>query len=276
MPEGPEVRRAADQIERAVMGAPLREVFFAFERLEEWGEHFLGDEGVRGETYGKALGIVLACGYAVYTHNQLFGMWQIRRAGVFPKTNRQLRFMVTTDAKSAQLYSASQIEVLHRDELAQHAYIAKLGPDPLRDDVSAATIREHLRKKRFARRQLGALLLDQGFVAGVGNYMRSEILFEAGLAPEHRLSELDDPRVERLAEVIYGLSHRAYRKRGFTLDDELAARLKREGADRRDRRHYVFARSRRRCYRCQSVIERIEFANRRLYRCAECQRSPNA
>lgn len=269
MPEGPEVRRAADQIERAIAGDVSREVYFAFDRLQEWGERFTGDRVEAVETFGKALCVVFGSGYAVYTHNQLYGKWLIRRAGAYPNTGRQLRFMVETDEKSALLYSASEIEVRHRDELEEHPYIAKLGPDPLRPGVTAQAILGQF--ERYRRRSLGAALLDQAFVAGIGNYLRSEILFEAGLVPEWRPGDLDDEESERLADAVMRIVERAYRKRGVTLEPDLAKRCRADGWRRRDYRHYVFGRAGRECFRCGEVIEREEVAGRRLYWCPGCQ-----
>ncbi|MEL6547045.1 MAG: endonuclease VIII [Myxococcota bacterium] len=271
MPEGPEVRRAADQIERAVAGKTAHSVFFAHEHLEEWEGHLSGDRVTRVETFSKALVVVFECGYAVYTHNQLYGKWWIRRTGTYPKTKRSLRFSVETDDKSALLYSASEISVLHIDELPEHSYIAKLGPDPLRPETSREVLRERVSSPRFARRQLAALLLDQSFVAGIGNYLRSEIAFEARVDPVRRLSSLDANEQERLADAIHSIVQRAYRKRGLTTDPALAKEKKDAGWQRRDYRHYVFARAGKACFVCGSDIERIEAANRRLYRCLRCQ-----
>ncbi|MEO1170770.1 MAG: endonuclease VIII [Myxococcota bacterium] len=269
MPEGPEVRRAADQIQRAIGGDVATEVFFAFERLEEWAERFTGDRVDAVETYGKALCVVFGCGYAVYTHNQLYGKWLVRRAGTAPRTGRQLRFMVETAEKSALLYSASEIEVRHRDELEEHPYIAKLGPDPLRPETDRDAILAQF--ERHPRRSLGAALLDQSFIAGIGNYLRSEILFEAGLVPEWRACDLDDDEASRLADAVMMIVERAYKKRGVTVEPELAKRCKADGWRRREYRHYVFGRAGRECFRCGEVIERDEIGGRRLYWCPGCQ-----
>ncbi len=271
MPEGPEVRRAADQIARAIAGETARQVSFAFEHLEEWEEHLTGDRVCRVETYSKALVLVFECGYAVYTHNQLYGRWYVRGAGSLPRTRRSLRFSVETDEKAALLYSASEIEVRHVDELVEHPYIAKLGPDPLRPETTLETLTQRVHDGRFARRQLAALLLDQSFIAGLGNYLRSEIAFEARVNPERRLGSLKDRERDALAEAVATIVHRAYVKRGLTTDPALVRAKKDAGWSRRDYRHYVFGRAGEGCFRCGAPIERVELAGRRLYRCERCQ-----
>jgi formamidopyrimidine-DNA glycosylase len=62
-------------------------------------------------------------------------------------------------------------------------YIARLGPDVADQELEIAPVLEQVQNPKFGGRQLCHLLLDQSFLAGVGNYLRSEILFNAGLDP---------------------------------------------------------------------------------------------
>ena len=188
MPEGPEIRREADRLARVLVDRPCEEVWFAFAHLQTWGSILTGCR-VRGvEPRGKALLTRFDGGVNVYSHNQLYGRWYVVPRGREPTTNRQLRFAMHTATHSALLYSASEIEVLRDDELAGHAFLQKLGPDVLRAEVTPGDVTARLRSRRFAGRSLGALLLDQSFVCGLGNYLRSEILFVARLDAAQRPS----------------------------------------------------------------------------------------
>ena len=222
------------------------------------------------EARGKAMLIRFGNGLNVYSHNQLYGRWFVKPRGRTPRTGRQLRLAVETDTHSALLYSASEIEVLRDDELAGHPFLGRLGPDVLRTDVRASDIESRLDDSRFRRRSLGALLLDQGFVCGLGNYLRSEILFVARLDPKLRPVDLDDHRRCDLAEAVVDIARRAYRLRGVTNDPDDARRLRVEGFSRRDYRHYVFGRDGKPCRLCGETIEKYESAGRRLYLCPAC------
>lgn len=116
-------------------------------------------------------------------------------------------------------------------------------------------------------------MLDQGFVAGTGNYLRSEILFTAGLHWKHRLIDLSDGQVRELAAQTIEITRRSYKTRGVTNDPAIAAQMKKSGARRRAYRHFVFDRAERSCHRCGDLIQRVEAAGRRLYYCAHCQPS---
>ena len=105
MPEGPEIRRAADKLEQAIVGQPLRAVEFAFARLKSFEEELAASRVRAIETRGKALLTHFANGLSVYSHNQLYGRWQVVKAGALPKTTRSLRFAVRGTSHDILLYS---------------------------------------------------------------------------------------------------------------------------------------------------------------------------
>ncbi|WP_235937483.1 endonuclease VIII [Marinobacter caseinilyticus] len=276
MPEGPEIRRMVDDISRAVAGQTAEKVMFAFDRLKIFEPLLAGRQVTTVEARGKAVLVFLSATdedgpWCVYSHNQLYGKWRIGQPGRPPKTNRQLRFAVIGAKKAARLYSASEIRLVRPTELDEIAYLARLGPDPLNQAVTVEDLLAIFDDRRFRGRSLGGLLLDQGFVAGIGNYLRSEILFEARLAPALRLRDLDDGARRRLAEAILTLIQRAYTLKGVTNDPKKAKQLKRQGWNFGQRRHMVFNRDSRVCHVCDSLIVKTAIASRRLYYCPSCQ-----
>jgi endonuclease-8 len=273
MPEGPEMRRAADELGRVLAGRVARQVWFKFPRLAADGRELSGRR-VRGvEARGKALILHFAGGRSVYTHNQLYGKWLVGPAGARPGTSRDLRLAIETRDHAALLYSASEISVLPTAKLAEHPYVAGLGLELLAPGTTLAAVEAVLRERRFAGRTLGALLLDQGFLAGVGNYLRSEILFVARLPPEARPGELDAAQRRRLARAALTITRRAYRTGGVTNSPAAARRLRSQGVPYGQYRHFVFDRSEGDCPACGTVrsVRRIVRAGRQLYWCGQCQ-----
>ncbi|MBW2425985.1 MAG: endonuclease VIII [Deltaproteobacteria bacterium] len=271
MPEGPEVAREADRIRRALEGQRVEEVEFAFAALQHQAGRFRGRRVRSVRSRGKALLIGFSNGLTIYSHNQLYGRWYVRGAGSWPRTQRQLRLAIRTRARWALLYSASEIEVLDARGLERHRYLASLGPDALDPDLDVETLAARLEDPRFARRGLAALLLDQSFVAGIGNYLRSEICFEARVDPARRPIDLGAAERRRLARAIQTLTRRAYRTRGVTLPVAQARPLRAAGVSWRAARHWVFDRQGEACRRCGSSIERRTQASRRIYVCTRCQ-----
>jgi len=271
MPEGPEIAREADRIRQAIGGREAKAVRFAFPTLQRRARSFAGERVDFVRARGKALLIGFANGLTIYSHNQLYGRWLVTRPGEMPETGRQLRLAIEGKDRWALLYSASEIEILDEVGLGLHPYLARLGPDALDPALDTATLVVRLADRRFLRRRLAALLLDQSFVAGLGNYLRSEICFEAQLDPALRPLDLDAASRDRLARALLRLPRRAYRLRGVTLPDFRARALRAGGESWGRARHWVFARAGAPCRLCGTRVERLELAGRRIYVCWACQ-----
>jgi endonuclease VIII len=270
MPEGPEIKRAADEIAVAIANRPIVEIFFAFEHLKPYEPKLTTAQIKLVEPRGKALLLRFDNHLNIYSHNQLYGKWMIRTAYAYPETNRQLRLAIHTQNKSALLYSASDIEVLTEAEVAVHPFLSRLGPDVLNPAVSAADVMQRLTDRRFHRRSLTSLLLDQQFLSGLGNYLRSEILFVAKVHPSLRPVDCQPDEITQLAEATIAIARRSYQTGGITNDPNLAEQLRQQGLSRQAYRHWVFNREGQPCFLCGTAIVK-ETAGRRYYYCPTCQ-----
>lgn len=271
MPEGPEIRREADAIMQAVAGKPLVALELNLPSLHAWHDELLDSRVTRVDTHGKAMLTRFACGLTLYSHNQLYGRWVVRRRGQTSSTTRMLRVGLHTAEWSALLYSATDVKLLREEELAVHPFLRRLGPDVLDSSLDWHRIAARLQAPAFRGRALGALYLDQGFIAGIGNYLRSEILYYAGLHPSRRPADLSTRETKELARQTLAVSLRAYRARGVTNDAARAARLKAAGTPYSAFRFAVFERAGQACYRCGGDIRKIDVSSRRLYFCPTCQ-----
>ena len=269
MPEGPETRRTADRLLQALKSLPAKAVNFSFEHLRRYEHVLSGQSIIDVESRGKAILIHFNNDLSIYTHNQLYGRWVVRKPYHYPKTNRQLRLAIHNENQSALLYSASEIEVLTPAQIAVHRYLAKLGPDVLR--ATPQEVLARLQDQKHRRRQLSGLLLDQGFFAGIGNYLRSEILFIAGLHPHGRPVDCSGEQLERLAVAVVTTPQQSYRHNGITNDLEQVRVLKAEGQKRSQYRHWVFGRANQPCRLCGQAIAKEVAAGRRVYFCLFCQ-----
>ncbi|MBD0269682.1 MAG: endonuclease VIII, partial [Cyanobacteria bacterium Co-bin8] len=271
---GPEIRRAADRLEKAIANQPTTAIFFAFEHLKPFEEKLSGHTVKAVETFGKAMVTRFDNEICVYSHNQLYGLWMVRSAHDYPPTKRQLRFAIHTGKKSVLLYSASDIAVLYADEVPHHPFIRNLGPDVLKATTSEATVLEQITSTRFRRKSLSSLLLDQRFLCGIGNYLRSEILFVARTHPTLRPMNCSEAQIEGLVKGAIAIPRQSYQHNGITNDLALAARLKAEGLARREYRHWVFGRETQPCYICGTPIIKAISGGRRYYYCPTCQPIP--
>ncbi|NCF45891.1 MAG: endonuclease VIII [Proteobacteria bacterium] len=271
MPEGPEIRRVATRIHKVLAGREACEVQFTQPRVAAYGPRLSGHTVAWVSSRGKALLTHFDNGLTVYSHNQLYGRWYLTRRDKPPRTNRTLRLAIHTETHSALLFSASEIEVHTPETLLQQKYLSRLGPDALDDRVAWRDILHRLQDKKFAGRSLAALYLDQSFVAGIGNYLRSEILFKAKVNPFDRPKDLSRGQLGALARNTLELTRQAYATSGVTNSPARVKRLQTQGLSRRHYRHLVFDRQHADCYHCGGEIERIEVSSRRIYLCQACQ-----
>lgn len=272
MPEGPEIRRIADRLDTALRLHRLRRVRFELNHLRPHEAELTGRRVLGVEARGKALLSRFDNGRVLYSHNQLYGRWEILPDGDYPASSRSLRVALHGDGVMALLYSASEIDVLSVEELAQHPYLKKLGPELLDPAVDESVVMARFEEPRFRRRGLFGLLQDQSFVAGMGNYLACEALFVAGVHPQARLADLTAEQRRELARACRDLTLQSYRSGGITNDLTLAAELERQGMDFEQRRFRVYRREGQPCYRCAQPVEKGRYGGRMGYICPSCQR----
>lgn len=262
MPEGPEIRRAADSLEVAIKGKPLTEAWFAFPQLAQYAPTLIGQHVTQVETRGKALLTHFSGGLTLYSHNQLYGVWRVVNAGETPDTTRVLRVRLQTADKAILLYSASDIEMLTAEQLKTHPFLLRVGPDVLDMTLTPQAVKERLLSAKFRNRQFSGLLLDQAFLAGLGNYLRVEILWQVGLTGQHKASQLNEAQLDALAQALLEIPRLSYNTRGKVDDNKHHGALF---------RFKVFHREGEACERCGGIIEKTMLASRPFYWCPKCQ-----
>ena len=88
----------------------------------------------------------------------------------------------------------------------------------------------------------------------MGNYLRSEILFCAGISPYRKTGSLTEEELEQLARSAIEITALAYHEKGVTVPQELYKTLRDNGLSRYQARHYVFTRDGLECHDCNSLI----------------------
>ena len=271
MPEGPEIRRAADRVARVLVGHAVQEARLHLPALERRGRRLAGRIVTAVDTRGKAMLTRFDNGLTLYSHNQLYGRWYVVKRPGMPVTGRQLRVELHTDTHSALLYSASDIDILTAADLARHPFLSRIGPDVMDRELTVTQLLHRLSSREFARRRTGSLYLDQSFVAGIGNYLRSEILFLSQVHPARRPTDLGSRELQRLARETLRTARRSYRTGGITVGPSLERRLRADDWSFEDRRFHVFGREGEPCHECGSAIERLAVSGRNLFLCTRCQ-----
>ena len=145
------------------------------------------------------------------------------------------------------------------------AVFAGTGPEPLDD---AFTVRAFRRRIRGRRGRLKPLLLDQSFIAGVGNIYADEALWAARLHPLRSASTLRPADERRLYESVRRILAEAIVRRGSSVDDYTAP----EGDGSMQEHLLVYQRAGQPCLRCGRPVRRIVIGARATHFCSWCQR----
>jgi endonuclease-8 len=273
MPEGDTVYRAAATLHRALAGAairmlesPLPHVARAVDRRS-----IAGATIERVAARGKFLLVELSCGLTLLTHMRMNGSWHIYRRGErWRRPRSAMRLRLVTDDWEAVGFDLPIVEVHDRQSLARSDRLSRLGPDPLAAGFDPG---EAARRLRASAMTIEEALLDQRAIAGIGNVLKSEILFLTGVhpfapaaaIPERELEEIARTAARLLGENVLGSDRPSIARRSASRNTTRAVQ---PGAGL-----YVYGRAGRPCRRCGARI-RFRRAGRHArssYWCPGCQ-----
>jgi formamidopyrimidine-DNA glycosylase len=145
----------------------------------------------------------------------------------------------------------------------QHPRLARLGADAL--GAQGGDLFERSRGRVVAVKQL---LLDQAFLAGVGNIYADEALHLAGVRPTRRAGRVTREEWDRIAQGVRQVLLRSIEAGGSSIDDFVAPDGS-DGAYQLERR--VYARTGEPCPSCSAVVRRVVLAQRSAHYCPRCQ-----
>jgi formamidopyrimidine-DNA glycosylase len=178
---------------------------------------------------------------------------------------REIRFRDIRKFGRVGLYGRDPITGELVAEVGGAAVFASLGPEPL---DPAFTVRDFRHRLRRRKGRLKPLLLDQTFMAGVGNIYADEALWAAGLHPLRTVSTLRPPDERRLYLTVRSILAEAVERRGSSIDDYTAP----DGDGSMQEQLQVYQRTGEPCPRCGRAIKRIVIGARSTHLCSWCQR----
>ena len=148
--------------------------------------------------------------------------------------------------------------------------LGRLGPEPLDPMYTPRILFEGMRKRS---RRVKPLLLDQGFVAGLGNIYTDEALWEAQIHPRRLSDSLSQKEAEALHAAIRKVLRRGLKNLGTSLGTGKANFYsvgRRRGRNRDELK--VFRRTGQPCPRCAATVQRIIVGQRSTHLCLRCQK----
>ncbi len=303
MPEGPEVRKYADALDEVLSGRVVLSLAARTKDARKWLEQnqqrIVGRTVERVVSHGKHLIGYIAGDCYFHSHLMMWGRWQtftsVKRRGRksatldLPDKDRRERARIVVEGGAAILLSAPIFNAGEGDPYEQIEILATLGPAalPYRGRFDAREFQRRLLLPQHRRETIGAALLNQQIVAGLGNYLRAEILFACKLNPWLTVGELTKRHLTALTRTIPQLTRDAY-ERGATAAQSDRERMASDPAlvyqpgREYGTRHMVFRRTNLPCLRCGEKIRQLrqktsrraddeEERTRIVYFCQSCQ-----
>ncbi len=271
MPELPEVETIVNGLQGPLIGRTFTGVRIGWENIiarptvSEFQRRIRGRRILSIRRRGKYLIFDLSGGDSLIIHLKMTGQLLVKPADapadkyghtVFDLDDgTQLRFLDVR--KFGRVYLVAD----------ENEVVGALGPEPLADDFTLSQFSALVRKRKGA---LKPLLLNQRFMAGIGNIYADEALFVAGLHPRHKADTLTDEEIERLYRAIRQVLRQALADEGTTFDGAYRKADGREGRHQENLK--VFRRKGQPCPRCGHPIERIVVGGRGTYLCTRCQK----
>ena len=285
MPELPEVETVVRDLRPKVVGAEIQSIRSSWPRTLRTHRAEALEAALRGrriesvERRAKLLVIGLSGGLALTVHLKMTGQLFVVPAGL-PEDPYLRLVLVFTDGRELRfrdIRKFGRVGLYERDpgssELVSEpggtAVFAAFGPEPLDPSFGLAQFRRRL----FARKgRLKPLLLDQSFIAGIGNIYADEALWTARLHPLRSAASLGPADERRLYLAIRSILAEAVERRGSSIDDYTAP----DGDGEMQERLNVYQRTGQACPRCGRPVRRIVVGGRATHLCSWCQRLPGA
>lgn len=266
MPELPEVETMVRDLRKPLIGRAFTGVQVMWSRTVQTGAGELqkrlpGQRLEAVERRGKYLVFRLSLGDDLLIHLRMTGDLQIFSSGdplhkhdrvIFHLDNGyQLRFRDMRKFGRVYLTNGAAQALGH------------LGPEPLAPEFGEGDFLSRL-ERRSGR--IKSLLLNQEFIAGLGNIYADEALFLAGIRPDRRANALLDEEKLELYHAIRQVLTRAIERKGSTLPDEAY----RGGGYQHEFK--VYGREDEPCLTCGNPIRRVPLNQRSAHFCPTCQR----
>lgn len=258
MPEGDTLLRTAAGLRPYLLG---RRVTAASARQPgPQAERLVGATVTAVEAQGKNLLLRFDNGLEVRTHLRMHGSWHRYRPGErWRRPAARARLVLEVPGSVAVCFDAPVVELFEQRAEPLHRALSRLGPDLLREPVDVDEALRRLRDPARSSLEVAVALLDQRALAGIGNEVKNEILWQARRSPFSRVRDLDDAA---LLELV-----------------GLARAVLREGAVTGRRPRHVYRRAGRPCPRCGAIV-RVEDQGADLPRltfwCPRCQPDPRS
>ncbi len=275
MPELPETETIKRELQDAVVGLKITDVetpvsVVVRAPLDEFKRKITGAVATGASRRAKNIILHLSSGKAVLFHLMVSGTLLYLPNNAPKREKAQVIFKLDNGYelryRDPRLFG--YIKLLEEEDITKASELSRLGPEPLAKDFTFERFKEMLKKRPRAR--IKGLLLDQSFIAGIGNIYADEILFYARVLPTRPAGLLTDEEVKRMYEGMRSILAKAIEERGTSIVSYVDLFGKKGNYANFLKVH---ARAGKPCSNgCTGTVVKTEVAGRGTYYCPGCQK----
>jgi len=269
MPELPEVETIVRALRPKLIGRTILAADLLWPRTlvtpsaSQLQEAIAGQDILAVARRGKLIHLRLST-FNLFVHLRMSGDLYIKEADALPEKHDRLILTLSPNGQAkAQKLVFDDARKFGRAWLVREPQevTGKLGPEPLEDGFTPQSLYAGLQARR---RQLKPLLLDQSFLAGLGNIYTDEALHRARLHPQAMSNSIKREQAEALWEAIRAVLQEGIRRNGASIDW-----VYRGGQFQNHFR--VYGREGQTCPVCGTTIQRTVVGQRGTHFCPVCQ-----
>jgi formamidopyrimidine-DNA glycosylase len=279
MPELPEVETIRNQLQAKIVGKKIKTIDIRLAKMIVGSSSKKFSQLVRGSRIksinrrAKILIINLFNNYSLLIHLKLSGQIifkKLLKQGII-KTLKHTHLIYYFSDGSVLLHNDVRqfgwVKLFETSKLEEYFQKEKLGPEPLDKTFSLKSFQKLLLAK--PRHIIKPLLMDQKFIAGVGNIYAQESCFCAKVLPTRIVKTLRKEEIKNLYYCLIKILKKAIACHGSSIDDYLDA-----GGEKGSYVCHlkVYDRLNKKCARCSGIIEKMVLAGRGTYYCSKCQK----
>jgi formamidopyrimidine-DNA glycosylase len=276
MPELPEVETVAQQLHTELSSQRLVGVAVLWERTIDRPDATAFCTALTGARVqdvgrrGKFIVIRLDTGQTLLVHLRMTGKLLVLPPDAHPSDDDYTRVHFKLDDGRWLVFSDTRKfgRMYLVDDPAE--ILGDLGPEPLEPAFTTERLAEMLSRRRG---RIKPLLLNQVFIAGLGNIYADEALWRAQVHPLQSADTLTADQVRRLYQGIVSILHQALAEGGTSLRDN-QYRMPDGSTGAYQELLSVYGRVGQPCPRCHTAIERLVVGQRGTHYCPDCQRLP--
>ncbi len=261
MPEGHIIHRLAKELNETLGKRPVHATS-PQGRFSAGAEVLNGERLVKADAFGKYLFCDFGRDQILHIHLGLIGKLRRLHAPI-PEPVGVIRLRLEGDDDAWDLSGPTRCDLISPDEM--ESIISRLGADPLRRNSDLSQTRELLRS---SRKPIGARVLDQDVIAGIGNVYRAEILFLCGISPLRPSNTIKDDEFDCLWSHTVELM-RIGKRLGRIVTTDPTEIGKPRGRMNDSERLYAYKQEH--CRRCGTELVVAKVGGRSIWYCPTCQ-----